>query len=98
MKILVISDEESKYLSEYYHENDLENVDLILSAGDLPYSYLETIKTNIKKPLFYVKGNHDTYKTSLFDKELIEWKSIPVFGIRIIAQNNRLLFVHPYKD
>ena len=45
MKILVISDEESKYLSEYYHENDLVNVDLILSVGDLPYSYLETIKT-----------------------------------------------------
>ena len=85
MKILVISDEESKYLSEYYHENDLENVDLILSVGDLPYSYLETIKTNIKKPLFYVKGNHDIYKTSLFDKELIEWKSIEVFGIRIIG-------------
>ena len=85
MKVLVISDEESKYLAEYYHENDLENVDLILSAGDLPYSYLETIKTNIKKPLFYVKGNHDTYKTSLFDKELIEWKSVEILKIRIIG-------------
>ena len=52
MKVLVISDEESKYLSEYYNENDLESVDFVLSAGDLPYSYLEAIKVNLKKPLF----------------------------------------------
>ena len=74
MKILVISDEESKYLSEYYHENDLENVDLILSVGDLPYSYLETIKTNIKKPLFYVKGNHDILRGYHRHKDLLPFR------------------------
>lgn len=85
MKVLVISDEESKYLLEYYRENDLEDIDFILSVGDLSYSYLETIQTNLKKPLFYVKGNHDTYKTSLFDKAFIEWKRIAVSGIHIIG-------------
>ena len=85
MKVLVIADEESRVLTEYYSENNLENIDFILSVGDLPYSYLETIKKNLKKPLFYVKGNHDTYKTSLFDKEWIEWKSVEVSGITIIG-------------
>ena len=85
MKVLVISDEESKYLSEYYNENDLESVDFVLSAGDLPYSYLKAIKVNLKKPLFYVKGNHDTYKIDLFDKTFIEWKSVEVLGVRIIG-------------
>ncbi|MBQ7378659.1 MAG: metallophosphoesterase [Clostridia bacterium] len=85
MKVLVIADEESKFLTEYFAENGLGNIDLILSVGDLPYSYLETIRTKLKKPLFYVKGNHDTYKTGLFDKEFIEWKSVEVSGIRIIG-------------
>ena len=85
MNVLAISDEESKILTEYYHENNLENVDLILSAGDLSYCYLDTIKTNLKKPLFYVKGNHDTYKTNLFDKSFIDWKFVEISGIRIIG-------------
>ena len=85
MKVLVIADQESKVLTEYYAENNLGNVDFVLSVGDLPYSYLDTIRKNLKKPLFYVKGNHDTYKTSLFDKDFIEWKSIEISGIRIIG-------------
>ncbi len=85
MKVLVISDEESKYLLEYYRENDLEDIDFILSVGDLPYSYLKIIQTNLKKTLFYVKGNHDTYKTGLFDKTFIEWKRIEFSGIDIIG-------------
>ncbi len=85
MKVLVVADEESRSLTEYYAENNLGSIDLILSVGDLPYSYLETIRTNLQKPLFYVKGNHDTYKTGLFDKEFIEWKSVEVSGIRIIG-------------
>ena len=52
MKVLVIADEESKFLTEYYSENNLDSIDFILSVGDLPYSYLETIKTNLKKPFF----------------------------------------------
>ena len=85
MKVLVISDEESKLLTEYYYENNLEEIDMILSAGDLPYAYLKTVKTNLTRPLFYVKGNHDTYKTSLFDKGFIERKSVDFSGIKMIG-------------
>ena len=85
MKVLAVSDEESKLLTEYYCENNLDDIDMILSVGDLPYCYLETIKTNLKKPLFYVKGNHDTYKIGLFDKGFVEWKSVEVSGIKIIG-------------
>lgn len=85
MKVMVIADKESKILTEYYSENNLENIEFILSVGDLPYSYLETIKTNLKRPLLYVKGNHDTYKTNLFDREFIEWKSVEISGIRVIG-------------
>ena len=40
MKLLLISDEEDKYLWEYYRPGNLDGVDLILSAGDLKASYL----------------------------------------------------------
>lgn len=33
--------------------------DLILSAGDLPFDYLETLVTRAGVPLLYVPGNHD---------------------------------------
>jgi len=33
--------------------------DLILSAGDLPFDYLENLVTRAAVPLLYVPGNHD---------------------------------------
>ncbi|HET7870681.1 MAG TPA: metallophosphoesterase [Actinomycetota bacterium] len=33
--------------------------DLVLSAGDLPFAYLEYLVTALNVPLFYVPGNHD---------------------------------------
>ena len=35
MKIMAISDEESKYLWDYYQKEKLDGVELILSSGDL---------------------------------------------------------------
>ena len=56
MKILVMSDEESRVLSNFYTENKFDDISFILSAGDLSYTYLQTIKSNLNKPLFYVRG------------------------------------------
>ncbi|HVH54112.1 MAG TPA: metallophosphoesterase, partial [Actinomycetota bacterium] len=33
--------------------------DLVLSAGDLPFDYLEYLVTVLNVPLLYVPGNHD---------------------------------------
>lgn len=33
--------------------------DLVLSAGDLPFEYLEFIVSTLDVPLLYVPGNHD---------------------------------------
>ena len=83
MKILAVSDIESDLLLKYYKENHLDDIDLILSAGDLPYAYLQTVKANIQAPLFWVRGNHDRFKPKLFDKEFIEWKCVRYKGIGI---------------
>lgn len=59
MNILVIADEESKSLWDYYDETKLKDVDLILSAGDLNPRYLSFLVTMSTAPVLYIHGNHD---------------------------------------
>ncbi len=59
MRILAISDEESKSYFEYYTPGKLDSFDLILSCGDLHPEYLEFLVTMAHCPLLYVHGNHD---------------------------------------
>ena len=59
MKILLVADEESPYLWDYYQPGRLSGIDLILACGDLKQEYLEFLVTMGRAPLFYVPGNHD---------------------------------------
>ncbi|MBP5246073.1 MAG: metallophosphoesterase [Clostridia bacterium] len=83
MKILIISDKESELLLKYYKENRFDEADVVLSAGDLPYEYLQEVKNNVNAPLFYVRGNHDLYGKRFFDKELAEWKCVTFQNVKI---------------
>lgn len=60
MKIMAVSDLESKALWDHYNSNRLTDVDLILSCGDLDPSYLSFLVTFANVPVLYVHGNHDT--------------------------------------
>ena len=59
MRILAVSDVESKRYYEYYQKGSLDSFDLILSCGDLHPEYLEFLVTMAHCPLLYVHGNHD---------------------------------------
>lgn len=59
MKILVLADQKSKYLYDFYEPDKLKDVDLIISCGDLPPEYLSFFVTLCNVPLLYVRGNHD---------------------------------------
>lgn len=59
MKILVVSDEESPALWDYYTPGRLKEYDLIISCGDLKADYLSFLVTMARAPLLYVHGNHD---------------------------------------
>jgi Icc-related predicted phosphoesterase len=59
MKILVLADEESKYLWDYFEKDKLDGIDLIISCGDLKPAYLSFLATFAKVPVLYVHGNHD---------------------------------------
>lgn len=63
MKILTVSDVESRALWDYFDPKMLEGVDLVLSCGDLKPQYLSFIATFTHAPVLYVHGNHDaSYK------------------------------------
>ena len=59
MKILAVSDRvvESIYSSRIRER--FGDVDMVLSCGDLPYSYLEYIAAMLNVPCLFVHGNHD---------------------------------------
>lgn len=59
IKILFIADEPSPTLWDYFDPSKLEDIDLIISCGDLPPQYLSFLVTFFNGPLLYVHGNHD---------------------------------------
>ncbi|MDX2160103.1 MAG: metallophosphoesterase [bacterium] len=96
MKILCISDivvqqmENAAHLRRRYHD-----VELIVSCGDMPATYLEFITSVLNVPLFYVRGNHDSAYTERppggenLHRQLIEYKGLSFFGIEgSIRYNN----------
>ncbi len=59
MKVLAISD---RVVPQLYDREAIlrgfHDIELVLSCGDLPFSYLEFIVTMLNVPLYYVLGNH----------------------------------------
>lgn len=87
MKILLVSDEEDKYLWEYYRPGHLKGYDLILSAGDLKAEYLSFLVTMANRPLLYVHGNHDSSYDSNPPEgcECVDDRLVTVNGLRILG-------------
>ena len=59
MKVLTISDEVVPTIYHPAARARFHDVELVLSCGDLPPSYLEYIVSTLDVPCFYVPGNHD---------------------------------------
>ncbi len=88
MKILALSDIESKALWDYFDKSRLEGIDLILSCGDLDARYLSFLATFFHGPVLYVHGNHDTsYDVTppdgciCIDDTLYEYKGVRILGL-----------------
>lgn len=60
MKILLLADEAEPALWERLKKERLEGIELILSCGDLPASYLSFLTCFSTAPILYIHGNHDT--------------------------------------
>ena len=60
INILILADEESKLLYDFYEPERMKDIDLIISCGDLRSDYLSFFVSLCNVPLLYVRGNHDT--------------------------------------
>jgi Icc-related predicted phosphoesterase len=59
VKILAVSDLVVESIYSSCIRERFGDVDMVLSCGDLPYSYLEYIGTMLSASCFFVHGNHD---------------------------------------
>ena len=103
MKILLLADKAEPTLWEYLDRRKLEGVDLILSCGDLPASYLSFLTCFTDAPILYVHGNHDTR----YDKRppegciCIEDTVYTYGGVRILGLGGSMLYngrAHQYSQ
>ena len=103
MKLLLMADEESRYLWDYYRPGMLKGYDLILSAGDLKSAYLSFIVTMANRPLLYVHGNHDGHyaKRPPEGCDCIEDRLVKINGLRILGLGGSPLYnygPHQYSE
>jgi len=88
VKILVLSDQESRSLYEYFSPEKIAGVDLIIACGDLKPEYLEFFATMGNVPLVYILGNHDKWysrKTAsgcvCIENDIYEYNGIRILGL-----------------
>lgn len=90
MRILAVSDEESRALLSKARAGSLPHIDLIISCGDLHPSYLEDLADAVNALLIYVNGNH-TYGPMTCGI-CIEGKVFTYRGIRIAGLGGALRY------
>ncbi len=88
MKILVLSDHESRSLYEHFSPEKLTGVELIIACGDLRKNYLDFFASVSRAPVLFVPGNHDHwYKRGeaggcvCIDDDIYVYKGIRIMGL-----------------
>lgn len=70
MKILCISDKIDPQVYSSSIKERFADIDIILSAGDLPLNYLDFIISSLNKPLYFIFGNHHTEELKHYKRML----------------------------
>ena len=68
MKILCVSDQIDPLVYSSNIKERYKDIDLVISAGDLPMEYLDFIVSSLNKPLFFVFGNHNLTEFGLYHR------------------------------
>jgi Icc-related predicted phosphoesterase len=69
MKILCVSDQIDPLVYTNSLKQRFGDVDIVLSAGDLPMEYLDFIVSTLNKPLYFIFGNHHTEDYFYYKKD-----------------------------
>jgi Icc-related predicted phosphoesterase len=83
-----MSDEESKFLWNYFVPEKFKDIDFVISCGDLKSEYLSFLATMMSVPIFYIPGNHDgKYDMKppegciCIDNKIIKYRGIRIMGL-----------------
>ncbi len=68
MKILCVSDQIDPLVYSSNIKERYKDIDLVLSAGDLPMEYLDFIVSSLNKPVYFVFGNHNLTEFGLYHR------------------------------
>ena len=104
MKILVLADHAEPRLWEHLDRRRLEGVDLVISCGDLPPSYLSFLTCFTHAPVLYVHGNHDGRyaKTPPEGCVCIDGEIYEHEGVRIVGLGGSMCYIpgapHQYTE
>lgn len=79
MKILCISDNVDPLIYSNQLKERFQEIDLVLSAGDLDLSYYGFIVSNLNKPLLFVFGNHNLKRIGHYRREYNDQNLRPLF-------------------
>ena len=96
MKILCVSDTEMPQLHNAANlRRRYNDIDVIVSCGDMPPNYLDFISSIVGAPLFYVRGNHD----EIYDQEppggidlhgqFVEYRGLTMAGLEGSIRYNK---------
>lgn len=95
MKLLCVSDTVMPQLESASNlRRRYSDVELIVSCGDMPATYLDYISSILGKPLLYVRGNHDEMYTTEppggidLHNNLFEYKGVTFIGLEGSIQYN----------
>ncbi|MDR2072319.1 MAG: metallophosphoesterase [Spirochaetaceae bacterium] len=86
MKILCIADQIDPLVYTNTIKSRFQNVDLILSAGDLPFDYLDFVASSLNRPLLFVFGNHhlDQYESYRIKDTSLDFGKAGAFSAGLI--------------
>lgn len=66
MKILCVSDQIDPLVYSSNVKERFKDIDIVISAGDLPMEYLDFIVSSLNKPVLFVFGNHNLSEFGLY--------------------------------
>ncbi|GAB4222573.1 MAG: metallophosphoesterase [Spirochaetales bacterium] len=83
MKILCVADHVDPVVYSSTAKERFKDVDLVLSAGDLPMEYLGFLSATLNRPIVFVFGNHNLKSLTLFNRKISLYSSIDQFDLEL---------------
>ncbi len=85
MRFLAVSDEIDEQLLAPTPPERAAGARFIVSCGDLPSDYLESLADRFRVPLLYVRGNHDSRYENPPPGDDIDGRIVTVDGVRLLG-------------